>query len=53
MPRTLMVFGLGLIAAWALLKVAAFLFHIAIWLGIVLVLAGAIWHLFAQSPARR
>ena len=52
MARNLIIFGLGLIAAWVLLKLASFVMEIALWAGAVLVIIGIIW-LVLERPKRR
>ena len=51
MARNLIIFGLGLIAAWVLLKLASFVMEIALWAGAVLVIIGIIW-LVLERPKR-
>ena len=52
MARNLIIFGLGLIAAWVLLKLASFVMEIALWAGAGLVIIGIIW-LVLERPKRR
>jgi hypothetical protein len=52
MAKNLIIFGLGLIAAWTLLKLATFVMEIALWAGSLLVLIGIILHLMHRSEAR-
>jgi len=46
--RSLIVFGLGLIAAWILLKLASFVMEIALWAGLLLVVIGIFWHVVTR-----
>ncbi len=52
MPRTLITFGLGLIAAWILLHLASFVLQIALGAGALLVVIGLIWHFLERSGRR-
>jgi hypothetical protein len=52
MPRTLITLGLGLIAAWVLLRLVQYVIEIALGAGALLVLVGIIWH-FLERPKRR
>ncbi len=49
MGKNFIIFGLGLIAAWLLLKLVSFVMGIALWVGALLVVIGVIWHLLARS----
>jgi len=52
MARNLIIFGLGLIAAWILLKLASFVMEIALWAGILLVVIGIIWQVSGRPKQR-
>ncbi len=52
MPRTLIALGLGLIAAWVLLRLVSFVVEIALGAGALLVVIGVIWH-FLERPSKR
>lgn len=52
MPKNLIIFGLGLIAAWLLLHLVSFVMAIALWTGGLLVVIGIIWALVARSDQR-
>ena len=49
MPKSLIMFGRGLIAAWVLLKLASMVLNIAPWAGALLILIGVIWHFLERS----
>lgn len=49
MGRNLIIFGLGLIAAWILLKLASFVMEIALWAGVGLVVLGIVLHMLGRS----
>jgi hypothetical protein len=49
MPRALIMFGLGLIAAWVLLRLTSMVMDIAPYAGAGLVLIGVIWHYLERS----
>jgi len=48
-PKHLITFGLGLIAAWIILHLASFVLGIALWAGALLVVIGVFWHFIARS----
>ena len=52
MARYLIIFGLGLIAAWILLKLASFVMEVALWAGILLVVIGIIWLVLGRPKQR-
>ncbi|MBN1459692.1 MAG: hypothetical protein JXA57_09140 [Armatimonadetes bacterium] len=52
MAKNLIVFGLGLIAAWVLLKLVSFVMEMALWAGALLIIIGLIWHFVQQSELR-
>jgi len=49
MPKNLIIFGLGLIAAWLLLRLVSFVMGMALWSGALLVVIGIIWSILARS----
>lgn len=52
MPKNLIIFGLGLIAAWLLLRLVSFVMEMALGAGALLVVIGIIWSLLARSKKR-
>ena len=52
MPKNLIIFGLGLIAAWLLLHLVSFVLGMALWSGALLVVIGIIWSILARSEQR-
>ena len=48
MARTLIIFGLGLIAGWILVKLASVILGIALWAGLLLIVIGVIWYLLER-----
>ena len=52
MPKNLIIFGLGLIAAWLLLHLVSFVMGMALWSGALLVVIGIIWAIVARSDRR-
>jgi len=52
MPKNLIIFGLGLIAAWLLLHLVSFVLGMALWSGALLVVIGIIWSILARSERR-
>ena len=52
MPKNLIIFGLGLIAAWLLLHLVSFVMAMALWAGALLIVIGVIWSLLARSKKR-
>lgn len=53
MPRALIMFGLGLIVAWVLLRLTSLVMDIAPYAGGLLVLIGLIWHYLERSGKKR
>ena len=49
MPKNIIIFGLGLIAAWILLRLVSFVMGMALWAGALLVVIGIIWSILARS----
>jgi len=52
MARNLIIFGLGLIAAWVLLQLVSRVMEIALWAGLLLIIVGLIWHMIDRSEER-
>jgi len=52
MPKNLIIFGLGLIAAWLLLHLVSFVMAMALWSGALLVVIGIIWSILSRSEQR-
>lgn len=52
MAKNLIVFGLGLIAAWVLLQLVSFVMGMALWAGSLLIIIGLIWHFIQRSEKR-
>jgi hypothetical protein len=53
MPRALIMFGLGLIAAWVLLRLTSMVMDIAPYAGGLLVVIGVVWHYLERSAKKR
>jgi len=53
MPRALIMFGLGLIAAWVLLRLTSLVMDIAPYAGALLVVIGAVWLYVERSAKKR
>ena len=53
MPKSLIMFGLALIAVWVLLELASMVLNIAPWAGALLILIGVIWHFLQRSEKRK
>jgi hypothetical protein len=51
-PKHLITFGLGLIAAVIILRLVAFVVDIALWAGALLIVIGIFWHFISRSEQK-